>query len=133
MIEDDPVPSVLRMLLAGLAALALLALLFLAVKASAHDPAHPELDGWYMGLKSSRGHMLCCDGRDATHLADVDWDSDKGHYRVKLEGTWYDVPDDAVIDDEPNRDGRALVWAYPVWVGDKKSFGIRCFMPGAGT
>lgn len=131
MTDEEP-PPIFKMLLAGFVALAMLALLFWAVRASAHDPAHPELDGWYMGLKN-KGHTLCCDGRDATHLADVDWDSDKGHYRVKLEGTWYDVPDDAVIDDQPNRDSRPLVWAYPIWVGEKKSFGIRCFMPGAGS
>ena len=32
-----------------------------------------------------------------------------GHYRVRLEGEWYDVPDDAVIT-EPNRVGRTMVW-----------------------
>jgi len=32
-----------------------------------------------------------------------------GHYRVRLEGEWVMVPDDAVIT-EPNRAGRTMVW-----------------------
>lgn len=94
----------------------------------AHDPAHPELNDWYMKLQN-HNHGLCCDGSEATHLADVDWQSNGGRYRVKLDGEWYDVPPDAVVDD-PNLDGRALVWPYPIWIGGKKSYGIRCFLPG---
>ena len=32
-----------------------------------------------------------------------------GHYRVRIEGDWVDVPEDAVIT-EPNRVGRTMVW-----------------------
>ena len=32
-----------------------------------------------------------------------------GHYRVRIEGEWVDVPDEAVIT-EPNRVGRTMVW-----------------------
>jgi hypothetical protein len=33
-----------------------------------------------------------------------------GHYRVRLENNWIDVPDDAIIT-EPNRAGRTMVWS----------------------
>lgn len=111
----------------GLMAVVVLIWALLGVRAHAHDLEHPELDNWYMGLRSP-GHGPCCDGSETTHLADVDWDSHDGHYRVRLDGQWVDVPDDAVVT-EPNRDGRALLWAF------KGSSGwyIRCFMPGAGS
>jgi hypothetical protein len=37
-------------------------------------------------------------------VSDVDWDTKDGHYRVRLEGEWIDVPEDALIT-EPNRAG----------------------------
>lgn len=107
-----------------------LALLLLVSPVLAHDHNRPELDGWYKGLASGKGP--CCDGSDATHLSDVDWDTkrdgDKVHYRVRIEGEWYDVPDDAVLT-EPNKDGRTLVWPIRGWGG----LTIRCFMPGSMT
>jgi len=46
-------------------------------------------------------------------VADPDWESRDGHYRVRLYGEWIDVPDDALIT-EPNRLGRTMVWADAV-------------------
>jgi hypothetical protein len=98
----------------------------------AHDHNRPELNDWFRSLKSP-GHGYCCDGSDALSVDDPDWeapgqsDNPSGHYRVKLEGEWIDVPDDAVIN-EPNRDGRALVWPYR---RDGKLNQIRCFLPGS--
>ena len=48
-------------------------------------------------------------GRRRLVVADVDWESKDGHYRVRLEGQWIDVPDDALIT-VPNRFGRTMVW-----------------------
>jgi hypothetical protein len=50
-------------------------------------------------------------------------------YGVRIEGNWYDVPDDAIIN-EPNRNGRTIVWPMHVWEGEKLTIAIRCFMPG---
>ena len=44
-------------------------------------------------------------------LQDVDWDTQEGHYRVRIQGEWIVVPDAAVVTDTQ----------------------IRCFIPGAGT
>jgi hypothetical protein len=52
------------------------------------------------------------DGRYAgSAVADADWDTKDGHYRVRLEGDWVDVPEDAVVAG-PNRAGRTVVWLY---------------------
>ena len=95
--------------------------------AFAHDHARPALDGWYQSLTSGKGP--CCDGPgvDAMHLSDVDWESKDGRYRVRIEGLWIDVPEEAVVSG-PNRDGRTLVWPMKYLDG---SIHVRCFMPGA--
>jgi hypothetical protein len=95
--------------------------------AAAHDHDRPELQGWFKALQS-KGKAACCDGGDATRVSDADWDSKDGHYRVRLEGQWVDVPDNAVIE-EPNRDGRTLVWPYHV----NGMPVVRCFLPGSMT
>lgn len=96
--------------------------------AQGHDHNRPELQEWFIGLHS-RGKVACCDGSEAVRLEDVDWDTHDGHYRVRLDGTWVDVPDDAVVDG-PNRAGPTMVWPFYL---DGKLLGIRCFMPGAET
>ncbi|HYM31819.1 MAG TPA: hypothetical protein VEU47_10990 [Candidatus Cybelea sp.] len=93
-----------------------------------HDHEHPELDGWYHDLHAQNG-AWCCEGNEATHLADTDWESKDGHYRVRIDGRWIDVPDGAVIA-APNRDGRTLVW--PFYLNGERA-GVRCFMPGSMT
>jgi hypothetical protein len=101
----------------------------LAGNAAARDDgryAASPLKPWFDTLKSSKG--LCCSDADGFAVSDPDWESREGHYRVRLEGEWITVPDDAVIT-EPNRAGRTMVW--PV----KSSLGIsiRCFLPGSMT
>jgi hypothetical protein len=87
--------------------------------------AGSPLKGWFDGLKSSSG-ALCCSDADGFAISDPDWDSKDGHYRVRLNGDWMTVPDDAVIN-EPNRAGRAMVWPVKGSIG----ISIRCFIPGA--
>lgn len=114
-------------------------ILFTAFAAFAHDHARPDLTPWFKQLKSSKGY--CCDGMDALHLRDVDWETKDGHYRVRVpksgedmakavagetvETEWVDVPDDAVLD-VPNKDGATLVWPLYGYMG----VSIRCFLPG---
>lgn len=93
-----------------------------------HDRLHPELDQWFMGL-TNKVKTPCCDGSEAMRMEDVDWESRDGHYRVKLEGEWVDVPDNAVVQ-EPNRLGPTLVWP---WRRNGKLDQVRCFLPGSMT
>lgn len=96
--------------------------------ARAHDHARPDLDGWFMSLES-KSKSPCCDGADALRLDDVDWETRDGHYRVRLEGEWVDVPDSAVVE-APNRAGPTMVWPYR---RDGHLNQIRCFLPGSMT
>jgi hypothetical protein len=88
--------------------------------------ADSPLREWFNQLASSRGP--CCSVADGEVVADPDWESKDGHYRVRLENKWVDVPDEALIT-EPNRAGRTMVW--PVYSGNE--VWIRCFMPGSMT
>ena len=89
--------------------------------------ANSPLKPWFDRLASGKG--LCCSFADGFSVQDVDWDTQDGHYRVRIYGQWLVVPDDAVVT-EPNRFGPAVVWPYNDRYGNTQ---IRCFMPGAGT
>ena len=108
-------------------------LVILAAQASqARDPdgryaaQNPELHKWFESLRSGKGP--CCSDADGTAVSDVDWETANGHYRVRLDGEWVEVPDEAVIT-EPNRIGRTMVWPIRGYLG----ISIRCFMPGSMT
>lgn len=114
----------MRILIVGVVA-GILAALFIG-NVKAHDHGRPDLKPWFESLRS-RADTPCCDGSDATRLDDVDWESRGGRYRVRLNGQWVDVPEDAVIDG-PNRAGPAMVWPFFEMGGPT---GVRCFMPGS--
>src|SRR5947207_6950424 len=61
------------------------------------------LKPWFDSLKSGKGP--CCSDADGFAVSDPDWESRNGHYVVRIDNEWIDVPDDAVIK-EPNRVGR---------------------------
>lgn len=93
--------------------------------------ANSPLKSWFESLRSRKGP--CCSDADGTALSDVDWDMTAGHYRVRIEGQWWDVPEDAVIT-EPNRAGRTMVW--PIYYRELDRWlhvEIRCFLPGSMT
>jgi hypothetical protein len=89
--------------------------------------ANSPLKAWFDSLHSKSGGA-CCSNADGLALSDVDWDTKDGHYRVRLDGAWIDVPADAVIT-EPNRAGLTMVWSY--YVQGRPT--IRCFLPGTMT
>ena len=91
-----------------------------------HDMA-PGMHAWFDQLASGKG--LCCSFADGVQVDDPDWDTDGGHYRVRLQGQWIVVPDAALVT-EPNRFGPAVVWPYLDAEGTTQ---IRCFIPGAGA
>jgi hypothetical protein len=113
-----------------LAAAGCIGLVSLAASAQARDDgryANSPLKSWFDSLRSKLGGP-CCSNADGLALADVDWDTKDGHYRVRIEGEWVNVPADAVIT-EPNRAGRTMVWPYFL---NGRTF-IRCFLPGTMT
>lgn len=96
--------------------------LFLCGAAVAHDHNHPALNDWFKSLHS-KGGAWCCNGDDAE---EAEWDTTGGRYRVRLEGQWIDVPDEAIVEG-PNRVGGARVWSMHQDGGPA----VRCFLPGS--
>jgi hypothetical protein len=89
--------------------------------------AESPLKPWFDKLASGKG--LCCSFADGVKVENVDWDTQNGRYRVRLNDKWIVVPAEAVVT-EPNRYGPAVVWPYQDASGITQ---IRCFMPGAGA
>jgi hypothetical protein len=89
--------------------------------------ANSPLQSWFDDLASGKG--LCCSFADGFRIDDVDWDTQDGHYRVRINGDWVIVPDNAVVT-KPNRYGPAVVWPYMSSDGQTQ---IRCFLPGSGA
>lgn len=114
----------------ALTAVALCMLASIPSRVSARDDgryANSPLKAWFDQLASGKG--LCCSFADGVSVQDVDWDTQNGRYRVRIQGQWFIVPDAAVVT-EPNKFGPAVVWPYQ----DSDGFTqIRCFMPGAGA
>jgi hypothetical protein len=104
--------------------------LILASIAHARDPdgryAGSPLKSWFDSLTSGKGP--CCSDADGNVVLDADWKSADGHYSVRLQGVWVEVPDSAVLK-IPNRDGRTIVW--PMFTDGATT--VRCFIVGSGT
>jgi hypothetical protein len=108
-------------------AMSVISLLLLTTPGLGRDDgryANSPLKSWFEGLESEFGP--CCTNADAYIVADPDWESDRGHYRVHIEGEWVLVPDGAVIT-QPNLAGRTLVWKHYI-DGHPR---VRCFIPGS--
>ncbi len=88
----------------------------------------PETKEFFNSLKSGNG-IPCCDTSDGRRIDDADWDTQDNHYRVRIEGEWYDVPTEAVVN-SPNKVGYAVVWPVPTNSGNSRKYFIRCFIPG---
>jgi len=113
-----------------LAVVASCMLVFVPGRVTAHDDgryADSPLKAWFDQLASGKG--LCCSFADGVSVENVDWDTQNGRYRVRIQGQWFVVPDAAVVT-EPNKFGPAVVWPYQDSDGATQ---IRCFLPGAGA
>lgn len=97
-----------------------------------HMPDRPDLNDWFNGLRSEGGG-LCCSMNDGAVLEAEDVTIENNQWKVRIDGKWILVPDKSVLS-VPNRYGRALVWPlqYTDSTGHKQTYGIRCFLPGAG-
>jgi hypothetical protein len=94
-------------------------------------PTSPEVKAW-AGTLENKLKEGCCSTADGWKPEEVEYDMKGNKYRVKIDGEWYEVPSDAVVN-VPNRFGFAVVWYYRSWLnGTKPTVSIRCFIPGAG-
>lgn len=136
--ERPSCPARVTNILADVMRLIAIAVLFLAPShpAGAADhgqfgPTSPEMKAWANSLQNKLREG-CCSTADGWKPEEVEYDMKENKYRVKIEGQWYDVPPNAMID-LPNKFGFPVVWYYKTWDnGIRPSISIRCFIPGAG-
>jgi hypothetical protein len=94
-------------------------------------PTSPEVKAWAATLENKLREG-CCSTADGWKPQEVEYDMKGNKYRVKIDGEWYEVPSEAVVN-VPNKFGFAVVWYYRSWLnGIKPTLSIRCFIPGAG-
>ena len=91
--------------------------------------ANSPLKPWFDRLASGKG--LCCSFADGFSVQDVNWDTQEGHYRVRIYGQWFVVPEAAVVT-EPNRFGPAVVWPYNDATATHK-FAASCLVPARSS
>jgi hypothetical protein len=80
-----------------------------------------DIRAWFKGVVSPTG-VPCCDIADGHRTA---YDFRAGAYWVPIDGLWWQVPERAVIRNQGNPVGEAVVW----YVSLRGSIVINCFVP----
>ena len=103
------------------ACLSMLASAALAVDRGQYDHVPSDIRAWFKSVIAPNG-VPCCDISDGHRTT---YDVRAGAYWVPIEGQWMAVPDRAVIRDQGNPIGEAVVW----YVHHRGSIIISCFVP----
>jgi hypothetical protein len=104
-----------------LACLSVLATAALAFDNGQYENVPPEIRAWFKSVMAPNG-VPCCDESDGHRTT---YDVRGGAYWVPIEGQWMQVPERAVIRDQGNPIGEAVVW----YVHHRGSIIISCFVP----
>ena len=93
----------------------------LAVDNGQYNHVSPDIRAWFKSVIAPNG-VPCCDESDGHRTS---YDVRAGAYWVPIEGQWMQVPERAVIRDQGNPIGEAVVW----YVHHRGSIIISCFVP----
>ena len=104
-----------------LASLSTLGSTALAVDRGQFGHIPPDIRAWFKSVIAPNG-VPCCDESDGHRTS---YDVRDGAYWVPIEGQWMQVPERAVIRDQGNPIGEAVVW----YVHHRGSIIISCFVP----
>jgi hypothetical protein len=92
-----------------------------AVDRGQYENVPADIRAWFKGVVSPSG-VSCCDISDGHRTA---YDVRQGTYWVPIDGLWWQVPERAVIRNQGNPVGDAVVW----YVNLRGSIVINCFVP----
>ncbi|WKA30169.1 hypothetical protein [Bradyrhizobium roseum] len=104
-----------------LACLSTLGSTALAIDRGQFGHVPPDIRAWFKSVIAPNG-VPCCDESDGHRTS---YDVRAGAYWVPIEGQWMQVPERAVIRDQGNPIGEAVVW----YVHHRGSIIISCFVP----
>lgn len=86
-----------------------------------HSNVPADIRAWFKGVVSASG-VPCCDISDGRRTA---YDVRQGTYWVPIDGLWWQVPERAIIRNQGNPVGEAVVW----YVNLRGNIVINCFVP----
>jgi hypothetical protein len=86
-----------------------------------YDHVPDDIRAWFKGVVSPSG-VPCCDIADGRRTS---YDLRGGVYWVPIDGLWWQVPERAVIRNQGNPVGEAVVW----YVSLRGNIVINCFVP----
>ena len=92
-----------------------------AIDNGQYEHVPPEIRNWFKSVIAPNG-VPCCDISDGHR---TEYDVRGGTYWVPIEGEWMAVPERAIIRDQGNPVGQAVVW----YVHHRGSIIISCFVP----
>jgi len=113
--------------------------------AFAEPPAGTDMAGpehlWWECHQQPSNNVSCCSVADGHSLGDADWKAGKDGYKVRINGSWYDVPQKTILRSDscgpdPNDRGMSDAKVWYTWMPDPASGytvsipDILCFMPG---
>src|SRR6478609_8307474 len=93
----------------------------LAVDNGQYNHVSPDIRAWFKSVIAPNG-VPCCDISDGHR---TEYDVRGGTYWVPIEGEWMAVPERAIIRDQGNPVGQAVVW----YVHHRGAVIISCFVP----
>ena len=94
-------------------ALRVAAIVFLATATATAAPppnADPSLASWFRSLTNPVVGLSCCAEADGHILSDADWRSNGAGYEIRVNGTWWPVPPETVLNHVPNPTGGAVAF-----------------------
>ena len=86
-----------------------------------YDNVPADIRTWFKSVVSPSG-VPCCDIADGHRTS---YDRREGAYWVPIDALWWQVPERAVIRNQGNPVGEAVVW----YVNQRGSIVINCFVP----
>jgi hypothetical protein len=92
-----------------------------AIDRGQYENVPADIRAWFKGVVSPSG-VPCCDISDGHRTA---YGVREGAYWVPIDGLWWQVPERAVIRNQGNPVGEAVVW----YVNQRGSIVINCFVP----
>lgn len=101
--------------------------LLISGMASAHDPSGKYKE-WFE-RQYNMGGGSCCGLGDSFYLDEDEWRSGGGKYQVYIEGHWYNIAHDRMLDPKkggPNPTAKPVVWYAH---DDRGEIIIYCFSP----
>ena len=129
---NDPLRPWFRPLIASLVFCAVSAAAAIAMDRGQFANVPPEVREWFEHLRSPNG-VPCCSYADG-HRTGYDMRQDE--YWVPIEGEWYPVPPEAIIN-TANPVGEAIVWYRSRYDGEGintgEKYSILCFVPSDGV